>query len=196
MHTFSDPILQKLYKQQLERHGALPSILPAAPELYFGHLSESILSQQLSTKVADVIQARAKALIGGEWIPEKVLAVEHDALRAVGLSNAKARYLKNLAEFWSNPEFSPQSIPDMDDETVIATLTQIKGIGRWTVEMFLIFALARPDVFSAGDGGLQRAVFAAYNLPKTTSREQLIELAQAWAPQRSLASRLLWKSLE
>jgi DNA-3-methyladenine glycosylase II len=196
MHTFSDPILQNLYQLQLSKPSMLRIIAPAAPEEYFGHLSESILSQQLSTKVADVIQARAKTLLGGEWVPEKVLAIAHDDLRAVGLSNAKARYLKNLAEFWLHPAFSPQDIPHMEDEEVITTLTEIKGIGRWTVEMFLIFALARPDVFSAGDGGLQRAIFQVYNLPKTTPKEELVTLAQAWAPQRSLASRVLWASLD
>jgi DNA-3-methyladenine glycosylase II len=196
MKAFSDPILQALYLQQLAKPAKLRLIEPATPEQYFGHLSESILSQQLSTKVADVIQARAKTLLGGEWVPEKVLAIAHDDLRAVGLSNAKARYLKNLAEFWLDPAFTPQDIPHMEDEEVITTLTQIKGIGRWTVEMFLIFALARPDVFSAGDGGLQRAIFQAYNLPKTTSKEELIALAEAWAPHRSLASRVLWASLD
>ena len=196
MNHFSDPTLQDLLEKVEQKFGALPAITPAEPDGYFTHLSESIISQQLSTKVADVIAERTRNLLGGSWSPESVLHQEHEAMRAVGLSNSKVKYLKNLAEFWSHPDFHPASLADAPEEEVISRLTTISGIGRWTVEMFLIFSLGRPDVFSPGDGGLRRAALLAYNLSDSTKPQELSELAQSWAPQRSLASRVLWKSLE
>lgn len=196
MNYFSDPILQTVREKVERRFGELPAITPADPDEYFSHLSESIISQQLSTKVADIIAERARTLLGGRWSPKLVLQQEHDDLRAVGLSNSKVKYLKNLAAFWSNPGFHPAQLTNLPDEEVISRLTTISGIGRWTVEMFLIFSLGRPDVFSPGDGGLRRAALLAYNLNDSTKPLELTELAQSWAPQRSLASRVLWKSLE
>lgn len=196
MNHFSDPTLQDLLEKVEQKFGALPAITPAEPDGYFTHLSESIISQQLSTKVADVIAERARNLLGGSWSPELVLQQEHDTMRAVGLSNSKVKYLKNLAAFWTSSDFHPAQLSDLPDEEVIARLTTISGIGRWTVEMFLIFSLGRPDVFSPGDGGLRRAALLAYNLSDSTKPQELSELAQSWAPQRSLASRVLWKSLE
>lgn len=196
MTSFSDPTLQNLLERVEHKFGPLSPITPAEPDGYFTHLSESIISQQLSTKVADVIAERARNLLGGGWSPDLVLRQEHDTMRAVGLSNSKVKYLKNLAAFWTSSDFHPDQLSDLPDEEVITRLTTISGIGRWTVEMFLIFSLGRPDIFSPGDGGLRRAALQAYNLNEATKPVELTELAQSWAPQRSLASRVLWKSLE
>jgi DNA-3-methyladenine glycosylase II len=193
---FTDTIMQSLYEQVYAVHGDLPLITAAQPEKHFGHLVESIISQQLSTKVADIIAARALALSGGTWDPSTVLAIEHETLRSAGLSNSKVLYIKNIAQAWTDKTIVPTEFNNLSDEEIITQLVTIKGVGRWTAEMFLIFCLGRTDVFSAGDFGLRKAISAAYNLPMTTKPAELLVLSQQWQPHRSLASRVLWKSLE
>lgn len=149
---------------------------------YFESLCESIVSQQLSIKAADTIWNRAKAKIGA-ITPKNVLRVPDQELRDCGLSWAKIKYIKDLAS--RDLDFS--KIDQMADEEVIKHLTQVKGIGPWTAEMFLIFTLGRPDVFSAGDLGLKNAIKKIYKTSPDVS---------VWSPYRSYASRILWKSLE
>lgn len=190
-----DKVLNELTKAVVTRHGELPEIVPAPPEKYFQHLAESIISQQLSVKASDTIFKRAEKIVG-QWEPELVLETPYADLRAAGLSNSKTLYLQNLAEFWRTQTIAPNNFNQLTEEELIAHLTQVKGIGRWTVEMFLIFSLGRPDVFSVGDLGLRNAITRAYGEKAPTTLAGFAELSAAWAPQRSLASRILWKSLE
>jgi DNA-3-methyladenine glycosylase II len=196
--VFSDPVMAQLAQRVLAHLGveALPTIVTPAVEEYFGHLCENIIGQQLSEKVAPQIVARAKVLVGGSFTPESVTAVTVEQLRAAGLSNAKARYLHALAEAWQSGLVPYHDFPNLDNETVIQELVKVKGIGRWTAEMFLIFTLGRPDVFSPGDYGLKRAMINAYELDEKVSAAELIKLAEQWQPHRSLACRILWRSLD
>jgi DNA-3-methyladenine glycosylase II len=195
-YNFSDPIMQQLAQRVTDAFGELPPISPLAPSRYFRDLAESIIGQQLSGKVAPIITRRVVTAVGTDFTPTAVLKTDFGALRQAGLSNAKARYICNLAEAWLSVPFLQTDFTHQDDETIIAELTKIKGIGRWTVEMFLIFGLGRPDVFSAGDYGLRRALLNAYQLPESAKPKELIQRAEQWLPHRSLASRILWKSLE
>lgn len=167
---------------------------------YYSHLTQSIISQQLSTKVADVIIARFQSIVGAEHpTPKQVLAVSDEALRAGGLSWAKISYAKDLAAKVAKGELPLHQLPEMEDEAVITEFTKVKGIGRWTAEMFLIFTLGREDIFSTGDLGLKTAIKNLYGLPYDNTKKYLaevIELSQKWKPYRSYASLALWKSLE
>ncbi len=194
--VFQDPTLASLYTVVTAQFGELPVIIPAASDQYFGKLCESIVSQQLSTKVADVIEARVKLAIGGEWHPEKVLVSETEVLRAAGLSNAKASYIKNIAQVWVDGSVVAEHLTTMTDEEIITELVKIKGVGRWTAEMFLIFTLGRSDVFSVGDYALRKATAQLYNLDIKAKPAEFLSISQNWSPNRSLASRILWKSLE
>lgn len=193
---FVDKVMAKLHNEVTLKHGQLVVLQPAHPDTFFWNLCESILGQQLSEKVAPKIIARVKDTLKNTLTPEQVLATPDDDLRAAGASYSKISYLKNVAQTWQNGMISPQKLLEMSDEEVIETLTQIKGVGRWTAEMFLIFTLGRPDIFSAGDYGLRRAILMAYQLPPETTPKELVELAKQWRPHQSLASRLLWKSLD
>ncbi|MHB1452333.1 MAG: DNA-3-methyladenine glycosylase family protein [Saccharofermentanales bacterium] len=161
----------------------------------FTALASAIVSQQLSGRVAEVIWGRVVALLGGDATPEGVLAVPDEIFRKAGLSNAKTKYLKCLAEAVLGGVVRPGEFQDMDDEAIIRSLVAVKGIGRWTAEMFLMFSLGRPDVFSAGDGGLQRAVKKLYGLDGIPSADELIAISSRWKPYRTFASFYLWRSL-
>ena len=172
----------------------IPELTPAPDR--FAALCSSIISQQLSTKAADTIEARFLELFPSGLSPESLLKVNPKALRACGLSNSKVTYVRNIAEHVLSGSLELSRMDELDDETVIRELVAVKGVGRWTAEMFLIFTLARQDVFSYGDLGLRRAIQRQYRLPE----EQLIPLylepiVTPWKPYRSYASRLLWRSL-
>lgn len=176
-------------------------ITPIAPfeksTNFFKALVDSIISQQLSTKVADVISNRVYALLPvGNLTPEAMLAVATEDLRAVGVSYAKIRYIKDLADRVVTRKLNLDHIDDVSNSEVIEQLTVVKGIGPWTAEMFLMFALAREDVFSVGDFGLRRAVQKLYQKDSPPSKEALLEMSACWAPYRTWASRILWKSLD
>jgi DNA-3-methyladenine glycosylase II len=168
-------------------------------------LIESIISQQLSIKAADTIFGRFKALFhsrhpelvsGSQTLfpdPEHILSKSDDELRAVGLSYQKASYIKSIANTFATKQIDPSIIAHMQDEEVITELTKIKGVGKWTAEMILIFTLNRPDIFSIGDLGLRNAITKLYGI---TNRQEMLELAATWAPNRSTASWYLWRSLE
>lgn len=193
---FLDPQLHQLHKKVVAAFGELSNIEPSPSEQYFGKLAGSIVSQQLSTKVADVIEARVLATIGGVWQPEYVLATASEQLRAAGLSNAKVSYIQNIASAFTDGAVQTNQLTTLEDESVIEQLTKIKGVGRWTAEMFLIFTLGRPDIYSVGDYGLKKAVCQLYGLEMTIKPAELLTISSQWQPQRSLASRILWKSLE
>lgn len=159
----------------------------------FLSLGHAIVGQQLSMAAARTIWGRFVELVG-EVTPERILGFDTDAMRAIGLSNAKARYMHGLAADVLDGTVDLDSLDALDDEAVIAHLLRIKGVGRWTAEMFLIFSLGRPDVFSAGDVGLQRAVGRLYGLADAGPAEYTA-VAEPWAPYRSAASLYLWESL-
>ncbi len=159
-------------------------------------LVSAVASQQLSTKVAAIIFARFTALYPKhKATPALVLATANDTLRAIGFSNQKVQYIKNIAQFAIDHKITYAYLNKMTDADIITYLTQIKGVGVWTVEMLLIFTLCRPDTFSLGDYGLQVSAKALYNLDSTNKKEFLktVEgISSNWAPYRSYAARLLW----
>jgi DNA-3-methyladenine glycosylase II len=157
----------------------------------------AICGQQLSAKAARTIYERVMALYGGRTpTPQELIETEPDALRAVGLSYPKAAYLRDLAERIADGDLDLDRIAELPDDEVIAQLTQVKGLGRWTAEMFLIFHLGRPDVLPVGDLGIRRAAMNAYGLEALPDADTLERLGERWRPQRSLACLYLWRSLD
>jgi DNA-3-methyladenine glycosylase II len=154
------------------------------------------VGQQLSTKAAASIWRRVQESFGAATpTPRELLAADPERLRAAGLSRAKVEYLRDLAERVENGELDLKRIAELPDEDVIAALIEIKGVGRWTAEMFLIFHLGRPDVISTGDLGLRRAVQIAYGLEELPGPTEFERIAEPWRPHRTLASLYLWRSL-
>lgn len=160
-----------------------------------GELVESIISQQLSVKAADTISARFRALFGGKMpSAKKILATPTARIRTCGISGSKTLYIKNVARSFRDGHLNPRHLAQMTDDKVRERLLSIKGVGPWTAEMFLIFALARPDIFSQGDVGLQNAIRINYGKKPTPA--VMKRLSGVWTPYRSYACRLLWKSLD
>jgi len=161
------------------------------------YLCASIMSQQLSTKVATVIHNRFLALYGGkEPLPQQIIDTPFDKLRGIGLSNAKVNYVKNVAQFELDFGMDAKRLHKMDNEEVIAYLTQIKGVGRWTTEMLLMFALGREDVFAVDDLGIQNAMIKLYKLDnsdKKQLREDMLRISKKWSPYRTYACLHLWQ---
>ena len=159
-------------------------------------LCASIMSQQLSTKVAKVIYNRFLDLYGGEEpAPEQIVATPFEKLRGIGLSNAKTQYVLNVAQFAIDHELTDKKLKKMSNDEIIELLTQIKGVGKWTVEMLLMFTLGREDVFSADDYGIQVAMKNIYKLDdsnKKELREKMLKLSTKWAPYRTYACLHLW----
>jgi DNA-3-methyladenine glycosylase II len=160
-------------------------------------LCASIMSQQLSTKVAEVLFKRFLELYGGEEpTPQQIAATSVETLRGIGLSNAKAQYVHNVAQFVIEHKLSDGTLKKLTDAEVIHLLTQIKGVGQWTVEMLLMFTLGRADVFAADDYGIQVAMQKLYNLDNTNKKafkEQMQRIAQKWTPYRTYACMHLWR---
>ncbi|MBN8788450.1 MAG: DNA-3-methyladenine glycosylase 2 family protein [Terrimonas sp.] len=161
------------------------------------YLCASIMSQQLSTKVADVIYQRFLNLYNGEApTAQQILDTASETLRSIGLSNAKVSYVKNVAQFEMEQGMDFKKLSNMDNEAVITYLTQIKGVGRWTVEMLLMFALGREDIFSIDDLGIQNAMINLYKLDRTDKkkfRESLLKISNRWSPYRTYACLHLWR---
>jgi len=163
---------------------------------HFAVLVESIISQQLATGAADAIFKRFKELYPEFPTAAEVLATRKSKLRTVGLSGMKVEYLKDLAKHVETGKLDMKAISKMGDEDVIAQLTQVKGIGRWTAEMFLIFSLGRMDVFPVGDLGLRRGVQIAFSLKEMPKPKETEKFGDRWKPYRSVATWYLWKSLQ
>ncbi|MCQ4922230.1 DNA-3-methyladenine glycosylase [Tissierella carlieri] len=180
-----DPILGKLishigdYELELNKN-------------YFVKLISSIIGQQLSVKAADTIFTRVKNLCE-EINPQNILSIDDDELRSAGVSRPKIKYIKHLSEEVINNRIDLNNLDDLSDEEVISELTKIKGIGRWTAEMFMIFSLGRLDVFSTADVGLRRAIKWLYNLDDSFDISILNEIIDNWKPYRSIASLYLWE---
>lgn len=160
----------------------------------FVALASAIVGQQLSTKAAETIWGRFADL--GPVTPAAVLGLGSDELRAAGLSGAKARYVRDLAEHFATGELDAQRLDALPDEKVIAEVTRVNGVGRWTAEMFLVFSLARPDVLALDDAGLLRAGGWALGLGRSATGPELAEAGASWRPYRSVASLYLWGALD
>ena len=187
-----DPVLADL----MRRHGAC-GLGDAQHEDPFRALVHAIISQQLSSKAAATIERRVYALLGGAVpTPADVAAVSDAQLRAAGMSAQKIRYLRDLSARVESGALDLASLHELPDEAVIAALTQVKGIGRWTAEMFLMFRLHRPDVLPVGDLGIVRAVQRVYRLRTVPTPERLLRLGEPWRPYRSVACWYLWASLD
>ncbi len=159
----------------------------------FAALAASVTGQQLSVKAADTIWARLEAACGGSVTPETIRRLRIPTLRKAGLSAAKAKTLKELSKAVLEGTLDLPLLRKLPEEEAIAALSSIWGIGRWTAEMFLMFALDREDVFSPGDLGLRRSMEALYGLPKDVPTAELERIALAWSPHRTFASRALWR---
>ena len=159
-------------------------------------LIASIMSQQLSTKVAKVIYNRFIELYGGEEPqPQQVLDTPFEILRGIGLSNAKVNYVQNVARFCIENSITDSKLKKLSNEEIIALLTQIKGVGQWTVEMLLMFSLGREDVFAVDDLGIQQAIVKAYKLNienKKEIKEKMLQISSKWSPYRTYACLHLW----
>jgi len=188
-HLSKDEKLKKLIRQ----HG--PMELKRQKNIYL-YLCYSIMSQQLSTKVARVIRQRFIDLYESEPTAQQIIDTPFEKLRRIGLSNAKVNYVQNVARFELEKGMSHQKLSKMDNEAVIDYLTQIKGVGRWTTEMLLMFALCREDVFAPDDLGLQNAMIGLYELKhrkKKIMLNKIVKIAEQWSPYRTYACMYLWR---
>lgn len=165
-------------------------------EKIYLHLCSSIMSQQLSTRVAEVIYDRFLNLYKGrEPNPKQILETPFDTLRAIGLSNAKTNYVQNVARFALEQGMDAQKLARMTNDEVSEYLTQIKGVGKWTVEMLLMFTLGREDVFAVDDLGIQNAMIGLYKLDTTDKKklkEKMLSISKKWKPYRTYACLHLW----
>ena len=186
-----DPVIATLIRQ----HGecGLASAQRTDP---FHALLHAIIAQQLSTKAARTIEGRFSALFDGNPTPAAVSRVSDEQLRAVGFSGQKVRYVRDLCGRILDRSLQLHALDAMTDDDVIQALTSVKGIGRWTAEMFLMFRLHRPDLLPVGDLGIVKAVQRAYKLRTLPSPERLTKIGETWRPYRSVACWYLWASLQ
>jgi len=162
----------------------------------FHSLAEAILYQQLNGKAAVTILKRFTALAGDPLTPEGIVKLSDEQMRAVGLSKQKSSYLRDMAERAANGQLDFSRLHEMSDEEVIKHLTQVKGVGIWTAQMFLMFTLKRPNVLPTGDFGIQMAIKKHYNKRKVPKPLHMEKIAKAWEPYRSIACWYLWKSMD
>jgi DNA-3-methyladenine glycosylase II len=197
--TYKDA-LEHFKKADPTLHGAakrvrgLPEKLAAkrGADALFGALVSSVVSQQLSTTAAATIKERLRAAVGGALTPDAIAKARVPKRRAWGLAAAKAKTSRSLAAAIRSGALDLPKLARIPEEEAAAKLTAVWGIGPWTAEMFLMFALGRPDVFSPGDLGLMRSMEELYGLPKNGSKEKLRAIAQTWSPHRTYACLVLW----
>jgi DNA-3-methyladenine glycosylase II len=158
-------------------------------------LIEAIITQQLSGKAADSISKRFRGIYGRFPKPADVIKTPDSKLRSAGLSGMKVSYIKDLSKEIETKELEINSLKNMTDAEVIERLTQVRGIGRWTAEMFLIFSLGRLDVLPVGDLGLRKGVQSLYSLSDLPEKDEIEEIAEKWRPYRTIATWYIWKSL-
>lgn len=189
LHLSKDKKLKKVIDNQP------PFILQKRNKVYL-RLCSSILSQQLSTTVAKVLYARFLALFNNkEPTAKQILETPAETFRSIGFSNAKASYVHNVCCFFIENKITDAQLHQMTNEEVIELLTQIKGVGKWTVEMILMFTLGREDVFALDDLGLKQGVIKLYNLKETDKKmllKKIEKISSKWSPYRTYASRYLW----
>lgn len=182
----------RILKKVIPRHRSEWLVTSSTP---FMTLARAIVGQQVSTKSADATWARFTDRCGRRPAPAKVAEISLDELRTLGLSRRKCEYIVDLATHFAEKKVRPAAWASMDDEAIITDLCAIRGIGRWTAEMFLIFSLQRPDVLPLDDAGLLKAISLHYFSGEPVSRFEAREVAQAWAPWRTVATWYLWRSL-
>ncbi len=189
-HLQKDKVLAPLLK-------AVPAFLLEPKKHVYLSLCSSIMSQQLSVRVAEVLYQRFLALYGKKTPTVKMIAATpHEQLRGIGLSNAKAQYVLNVCNYFIEQRITDKTFEKLNDEEVIEVLVKIKGVGRWTAEMILMFSLAREDVFSVDDLGIQQAIQHLYGLnasDKKTLKLAMLQTAEQWKPYRTYACRYLWR---
>lgn len=185
----TDPIMAKAIEQ------VGPCTLIPNPQL-FETLVDAIISQQISIKAADAIMGRLRSALhaeaDGTISPKALLSLEEDTLRAVGLSPQKMRYIRDLTERVANGELDLERLSELDDEEVISELVKVKGIGRWTAEMMLIFSLGRPDVLPVDDLGFLEGVREAYSLESRPTPKEMRARGELWHPYRTFATWYMW----
>ncbi len=192
------------YSEQLSKDKKLKKLIESAEPHQIKkkkdictYLCASIMSQQLSTKVADIIYKRFIALYNGKNpTPQQILDTPFEKLRSIGLSNAKVNYVQNVARFELEFGMNVKKLAKMTDEEVINYLIPIKGVGKWTIEMLLMFALGREDVFAVDDLGIQNAMISLYKLEnsdKKKLKEDMMRLSRKWSPYRTYACLYLWQ---
>ena len=184
----ADPVLRKLIRKYPEAHFRLRGDA-------FQALARAIVGQQISVKAAQSIWARFEDCVG-KVTPANVVAREAAALRACGFSGQKVAYVKDLARRFHEGEVKPRRWKAMEDEAIIEELVAVKGIGRWTAEMFLMFSLARPNVLPVDDLGLQRAMERGYNNGRALTKDRMRQIGAAWAPWCTVGTWYMWRSLE
>lgn len=170
---------------------------PASQGSHFDAVARSIVFQQLSGKAADTIHGRFQGLYGGRTpLPAELATTSDEQLRAVGLSRQKSAYLKDLGARVTSGGLPIETLHELTDEEIITALTQVKGIGRWTAQMFLMFRLGRPDVLPDLDLGIQKGIQRAYRLRKLPTPERVKKIGAKWAPYRTVASWYLWRLVD
>jgi DNA-3-methyladenine glycosylase II len=188
-HLSKDKKLKKILEAQE------PFVLVQRKRVYL-HLCASILSQQLSTKVAQVIHKRFLNLYARKYpSAQQIAATPLETFRSIGFSNAKASYVHNVCKFFIDNKITDAQLNKLSNEDVIDLLTQIKGVGQWTAEMILMFTLGREDVFAVDDLGIQQAIAKLYKLDSTDKkamREKMLLISSKWSPYRTYACRYLW----
>lgn len=188
-HLSKDKKLKKLIEAQE------PSVLSVQKKVYL-HVCASILSQQLSTKVAAVLRKRFLDLYGGkEPSAKQILETPVTVFRTIGFSNAKASYVHNVCRFFIDNNITDASLYKMSNDEILGLLTQIKGVGKWTAEMILMFTLGREDIFAMDDLGLKQSVIKLYNIKETDKkllRDKIEKISQRWSPYRTYACKYLW----
>lgn len=189
-HFKRDPILYAIVASQ-------PSFKLEIQKDLFSYLCSSIIGQQLSTKVAEIIRQRFFGLFDEKTdLPFQILQKEIIELRSVGLSNSKAQYIKNIASFYLESKSQWDDLHQLSDKEIILFLTQIKGVGKWTVEMLLMFAMGRENVFPDDDLGIQQAMIRLYKIEagnKKILKDEMNKIAASWSPFRTYACLHLWK---
>jgi len=170
-------------------------IRPSRGNNYFRNITRSIIGQQLSVKAASTIFGRFEKLIHGEIVPENILSLSLQEMRDVGMSHAKTRYVQEFARMVQDKKINLEVLPEMSDIEATRELVKIKGVGQWTAEMFLMFSLNRPDIFSHGDAGLQRAMKQIYSLNEY-DYDIFEKISKKWSPYRTYACDILWQSLD
>ncbi|HEX3842414.1 MAG TPA: hypothetical protein VHU85_16595 [Acidimicrobiales bacterium] len=187
-----DPVVKGLIRQ----FGYPPGRPHIPASLRFAVLARSILYQQLAGKAAAAIEARFVAALGGEVTPERVLNLTFDDLRACGLSGAKARSIQDLAERVVSGQISLERIGRLSDEAVVEHLVQVRGIGQWTAEMFLLGTLGRLDIWPVGDYGVRAGFALIWELPEIPTPKALMELGEPYHPYRSVVAWYCWRAMD
>jgi DNA-3-methyladenine glycosylase II len=191
----SDPVMAELIERLGERSAETRRRGVPKPDAY-GALLRTVVAQQLSSKAARTIYGRLLDLFdGGTPSPERILATPEPELQGVGLSWRKVEYIRDLAAHVRSGELELDRLDELSDEEVIEEIVAVRGFGRWSAEMFLIFHLDRPDVLAGDDLGIRKAVQLAYGLEEMPSPAEVMEIGERWRPNRSLASIYLWESL-